>query len=121
MTAKASGPPYSLDPEILWREVRVDTYRSRGAGGQHVNRTESGVRLTHVPSSVVVTASDSRSQIRNRAIAMTRLIKRLERINRVPRPRRPTRVSTAARARRMDAKRHRGERKRLRRRPAHEE
>lgn len=107
-------PPYALDRTTLRREVRVDTYRAPGPGGQHVNRTESAVRLVHVPSGVVVTASDTRSQLRNREIAFDRLVERLERLNRVPRKRVPTRVPRAAKIRRLESKRRRGETKRSR-------
>ena len=105
MKLKATKPPpYSLDRASLEREVRVDTYRASGPGGQHVNRTESAVRLTHLPSGVVVTATENRSQIRNREVAFERLSHRLRALNRIPKPRKPTRVSRAAKQRRLDAK-----------------
>lgn len=105
-------PPYTLDPAALKLEVRVDTYRASGPGGQHVNRTESAVRLVHIPSGVTVTASDTRSQLRNREIALERLIARLRLLNRVPRKRVATRPSKAAKRRRLDAKRRRASTKR---------
>ena len=110
-----TAPPYSVDRRLLARQVRVDTYRARGAGGQHLHRTDSAVRLTHFPSGVVVTASDTRSQIRNREIAFNRLIERLGRLNRVPKRRVPTRVSGAAKRRRLEDKKRRGKIKRMRR------
>jgi protein subunit release factor A len=113
-------PPYSLNPEMLKQQVRVDVYRASGPGGQHVNRTESAVRLTHLPSGVVVTATEHRSQIRNREVAMERLILKLRLLNRVPKKRKPTRVSRAVKKRRLDAKTHRGAIKRGRR-SGHEE
>lgn len=115
MTPKAAkSPPYALDRATLEREVRVDTYRASGPGGQHVNRTESAVRLTHYPSGVVVIAVDTRSQLRNREIAFERLIERLRRLNHVPKVRRPTRPGKAAKARRLTEKRQRSQRKRER-------
>lgn len=54
-------------------DVRVDTFRASGPGGQHRNKTDSAVRLTHLPSGVVVTATESRSQHQNRSVAFTRL------------------------------------------------
>lgn len=116
----AGHPPYSLSRAVLEREVRIETFRASGPGGQHLHKTESAVRLTHPPSGVVVTASDTRSQARNREIAFTRLIARLARLNRRPKPRKPTAVPRAARERRLAGKRRRAERKRSRGRPIHE-
>jgi ribosome-associated protein len=97
-------PPYTTDRLALEREVVVDVFRASGPGGQHVNKTESALRLTHLPSGVVVMSQESRSQFRNREIAYERLIERLKRLNHVPKKRVATKPSRSSKEKRIAGK-----------------
>ena len=111
-----SPPPYATDRATLEREVVIDVFRASGPGGQHVNKTESALRITHPPSGVVVTAQDSSSQHRNRETAFERLVERLERLNYVPKKRVATKPTRASREKRLAGKKQVGARKQARRR-----
>lgn len=108
-------PPYALDRATLTKEIRLDAFRASGPGGQHVNKTNSAVRLTHEPSGVAVIAQDSPSQFRNREVAFGRLIARLKALNHVPRKRVATKPSHGSVERRLESKRRRASVKSVRR------
>lgn len=78
------------DIEINKADLKTDTFRASGAGGQHVNKTESGVRFTHLPTGLVAESTDGRSQIKNREIAMNRLFVK---INEAERERKMSKIS----------------------------
>jgi protein subunit release factor B len=100
--------------EDLLRECEVETFRASGPGGQHVNKTESAVRLTHLPSGVVVTCREERSQHRNKTICLRKLRERVERLNHRPARRVPTRTTRAAKERTLEEKARRSRLKRSR-------
>jgi hypothetical protein len=103
-----------MDIETLKRQVLVETYRSRGPGGQRKNKTETSVRLRHLPTGITVTATEHRFQSRNLKLAFERLVERLRRLNLKRRKRIPTGVPVKAVERRIEEKKYRSHRKRLR-------
>ncbi len=110
-----------LRPAQILKEIEVQTYRVSGPGGQHRNKVETAVRIKHLPTGIVVTAKERRSQVSNRKIAFRRLIAKLREREVVPPKRRPTRPTAGSVHVRSQYKRIRSERKRLRRGPASEE
>jgi ribosome-associated protein len=109
--------PIDLSDRGLERDCDVEFYNSGGPGGQHRNKTETGVRLRHRPTGTVVTATEQRSRTQNLGKAYERMRQRLVRLLTPPPPRVPTRPSKAAKRRRLESKRRRAETKRSRRIP----
>ena len=107
--------------EDLLRECEMETFRSSGPGGQHVNKTESAVRLRHLPSGLVVTSREERSQHRNKALCLRKLREKIEELNHRPAKRVPTRVPRSAKNRTLEAKARRSRIKRLRSKPSTDE
>ncbi|MBI3181497.1 MAG: peptide chain release factor-like protein [Myxococcales bacterium] len=97
-------------------ECEQEFFIAGGPGGQHRNVTASGVRLTHRPTELSVTATERRSQAQNRAEALSRLIEGLTELAREPKVRKATRPSAAAKRRRLEEKRRQATKKALRRR-----
>lgn len=112
----ATHIPWMTDLDTLERESEMEFVKASGPGGQHRNKRETGVRLRHLPTGIVVIATERRSQARNRALAFERLAARLERLNEVRAPRIPTRIPKRIHAERLDQKRQTGQKKVLRRR-----
>ncbi|KAA0891801.1 peptide chain release factor family protein [Oryzomonas rubra] len=100
--------------EIRESDIRVEFYRGSGPGGQHRNVTDSAVRIRHLPTGIVAQASESRSQLQNREVAMERLRVALEKRERKVKKRIATRVPRKAREERLSAKKIVSQRKRLR-------
>src|SRR4030095_5607584 len=111
----------SESDEELLRECEVETFRSSGPGGQHVNKTESAVRLRHVPSGIVVSSQQERSQHRNKVLCLEKLRDKVAKLNHRPKKHVPTRISRAAKKRTLEEKSRRSQIKRLRAKPSRDE
>ena len=105
----------------LLKECRIDTFRASGKGGQHVNKVESAIRLTHYPTGIIITCQDERSQYRNKEIALKRLYKRLIELNKKPKKRIPTKATRASKFKRIQSKKNQSIKKSLRQKPKNDE
>lgn len=111
----------ALSDEALLAECEEEFFIASGPGGQHRNKTESGVRLKHPPTGLLVTATERRSQPQNRGAALERLRAALEKLAFVPKARKPTKVSRGAKERRLATKKKASVTKKLRRhKPGHD-
>jgi protein subunit release factor B len=111
---KSAGRKFETDLEILKKEAIIETYRSRGPGGQRKNKTETAVRLKHLPSGITVIATEHRSQVQNRNLAFLRLRERLLKLNQPQKRRIPTSVPLRAIERKKEEKKVHSSKKRLR-------
>jgi len=102
------------DLDTLKKQVVIETYRSHGPGGQRKNKTETAVRLRHVPTGITVTATEQRFQSQNLRLAFERLRERLHLLQRRKRPRIPTKASPKSIEKRIGEKKLRAGKKKLR-------
>jgi protein subunit release factor B len=105
---------FNTDPEALKKEVVIETYRSRGPGGQRKNKTETAVRLRHIPSGMTVIATEYRFQSQNLKLAFQSLQERLHKLNQPRKRRIPTSVPVGVMERKQEEKKILSTKKRLR-------
>ena len=105
---------FDIDPEILKKQVLIETFRSSGPGGQRKNKVETAIRLKHIPSGISVIATEHRFQSRNKALAFERLRKRLARVNQPKKHRIPTPLSMKSIERKKEDKETISKKKQLR-------
>lgn len=121
VSGESVAETYPTDRASLERDSDIQYFIATGPGGQHRNKVETGVRLTHRPTGIVVTATERRSQRANREAAYERMAARLEEMQKVVEPRVPTKPSAASRERRLGEKRRTSQRKHERRTPLPDE
>ena len=103
--------------EDLLKECNVDTFRAGGKGGQHLNKTESAVRMTHLPTGTVVSCQDERSQYQNKRKCLLQLRGKLVALNYRPPKRIPTRKPRSAKEKILETKRKQSQKKQFRQKP----
>ena len=103
--------------EDLLKECNVDTFGAGGKGGQHLNKTESAVRMTHLPTGTVVSCQDERSQYQNKRKCLLQLREKLVALNYRPPKRIPTRKPRSAKEKILETKRKQSQKKQLRQKP----
>ncbi|SEK28378.1 MULTISPECIES: peptide chain release factor family protein [Stigmatella] len=103
-----------LDDEALLKTCEVEYFIASGPGGQHRNTTASGVRLTHPPTELSVTATERRSQVQNKGVALERLRQGLKALTFVPKVRRATQPTKGSQRRRLEGKKQDSQKKALR-------
>jgi protein subunit release factor A len=101
-------------PSFSPEEIRIETFKSSGPGGQHKNKRETAVRIRHLPSGITALATEHRSQVRNKALALRRLELKVHALGRKKRPRIPTSIPASYKEHVLQTKRHRAQLKRLR-------
>lgn len=106
----------SSDTDLL-KECRVESFKSSGAGGQHVNKTESAIRLTHVPTGIITYSQQERSQHLNKKICLDKLRKKIEILNYRKPKRIKTKMSKSVKAKNKVKKARSSEKKQLRKKP----
>ena len=109
--------PIPDSDEELLKECDVDTFRAGGKGGQHLNKRETAVRLTHIPTLIVTTCQDERSQYQNKRKCLIQLRKKLDALNYKKPKRIPTRKPRSAKEKILDSKKKNSIKKQLRQKP----
>ena len=112
---------YETDREALEQACDMEFFVAGGPGGQHRNKVETGVRLTHRPSGIVVNATERRSQSANREAAFERMAEKLIELQKVRKPRRATRPSAGVKEQRLEGKKRKSEIKQSRSRKIRDE
>ncbi|KPJ69361.1 MAG: hypothetical protein AMJ45_00400 [Syntrophobacter sp. DG_60] len=105
---------FATDIESLLKEVKVDYYKSTGPGGQKKNKKASAVRLRHVPSGIIIIATEHRSQAKNKKLALERLQKKLIELNKEDKPRISTKKPYIVKLKTLEEKKKHSLKKRLR-------
>ena len=109
--------PIPDSDEGLLKECQVETFGARGKGGQHVNKTESAVRIIHLPTGTIATCQDERSQLQNKRKCLDHIRSKLEALNKQPKERIPTKKPRASKEKILHDKKFHSQKKKMRQKP----